>query len=60
MIRLSILNPSIISLIYRFINYIKRLDLNISNDNNIEDYNDIDIIFWINKGINFIIISIIL
>jgi hypothetical protein len=60
MIRLRILNPSIISLIYGLINYIKRLDLNISDDNNIEDYNDINMIFWINKGIDFIITSIIL
>ena len=45
MIRLNILNPFIISLIHGFINYIKELDLNISNNNNIKDYNNIDMIF---------------
>ena len=45
MIRLSILNPSIIPLIHGFIDYTEGLDLNIPNDNDIEDYDNINITF---------------
>jgi hypothetical protein len=57
-IRLSILSPPVVPLVRGLTGYTEGSDLNTPDDGDTEDYDGVDVTFWINDGIDFIITSI--